>query len=158
LKKIFGLDPGTATTGFAIVEKTNNNLQAIDFGVITTSPRFSLSERIVQLVTDFRKLLKIHQPDIIAIESLFFFKNQKTAFAVAQARGALLFSAAEFGAEICEPTPLQVKQSVTSYGRANKEQVQKMVQQIYGFSEIPKPDDAADALAVAFYASSKLIS
>ena len=150
---ILGIDPGTATTGFAIVEKTRVGLEALDFGVISTSKRKDLPTRLVELVADFRKLVEVHRPDLLAIESLFFFKNQKTAFAVAQARGAIICAAKERGLDIVEPTPLQVKQAVTGYGKASKKQVQKMVQEIYHLEKLPKPDDAADALAIAFIAS-----
>jgi len=151
--RIFGIDPGTATTGFAVIEKEHSNLTVLDYGVIVTSKKLTFPDRCVELVNDLRVLIKTHEPDLVAIESLFFFKNQKTAFAVAQARGAMVCAVAEMGISICEPTPLQVKQAVSGYGRADKKQVQKMVQQIYSLDEIPKPDDAADALAVAFTVS-----
>lgn len=151
--KILGIDPGTATTGFAIVEKVNGGLQAIDFGAITTRAKTSLDSRLLEIADNLSELIALHEPDLVAIESLFFFKNQKTAFAVAQSRGAVLLTVARYKLPIVELTPLQVKQAVTGYGRADKKQIQQMVKEIYGLDKIPKPDDAADALAIAFAAS-----
>lgn len=151
--RVLGIDPGTATTGFAVIEKNPGELIAIDYGVISTSQGLSLPERLIELATDLRDLVETHKPDLAVVESLFFFKNQKTVIDVAQARGVVVFTLAEIGVEIQEVTPLQVKQSVTGYGKAEKKQVQRMVQQIYNLKKIPKPDDAADALAIAFTAS-----
>ena len=151
--KILGLDPGTATTGFAAIEKTAGQLTALDFGIISTRPRVSLENRLLEIAENVAELLETHQPDLVAIESLFFFKNQTTAFAVAQARGAILTEIARFQIPLTEITPLQVKMAVTGYGRADKKQIQKMVQQIFALPKLPQPDDAADALAIAFAAS-----
>ena len=151
--KIIGIDPGTATTGFAVIKKTHTGVEALDFGVITTSKNLELPERLREIAANLRELFVLHQPDVLAVESLFFFKNHTTAFLVAQARGAVLLTAAEHGLPVRDFTPLQVKQAVTGYGRAEKKQIQQMVQQIYALPEIPRPDDAADALAVAFTAS-----
>lgn len=151
--KILGIDPGTATTGFAVIQKNGCEVEALDFGVITTRPKIPLAERLLEISENMSELLATHNPDLVAVESLFFFKNQTTAFAVAQARGAVLATVARFGVPLVEPTPLQVKTAVTGYGRADKKQIQKMVQQIFALDKIPKPDDAADALAIAFAAS-----
>lgn len=150
---ILGLDPGTATTGFAIVEKNRGRLTALDYGVITTSAKLSLPKRLQIIADDLQELIKKYKPNLIVVESLFFFKNQKTVFAVAQARGAILLVASASNAKIKEITPLQVKQAISGYGRADKKQVQKMVQAIYQLAEIPHPDDAADALAIAYAGS-----
>ncbi|MFA6457855.1 MAG: crossover junction endodeoxyribonuclease RuvC [Patescibacteria group bacterium] len=151
--KILGIDPGTATMGFAVIEKITGKVEALDFGVITTQPRASAAERLLEISDNIAELLEIHRPDLVAVESLFFFKNQTTAFAVAQARGVVLASVARCGVPLTELTPLQVKMAVTGYGRADKKQIQKMVQQIFALESIPRPDDAADALAIAFAAS-----
>lgn len=151
--RVLGIDPGIATTGFAIIEKTHGKLAALDYGVISTSKYLDLPERLRELAADIRQLIKTHRPNVAAVESLFFFKNQKTAFAVAQARGVVLCVLSESGVVIREVTPLQVKQAITGYGRANKKQIQKMVQQIYSLPKLPQPDDAADALAIAFTAT-----
>ncbi|OGZ36005.1 MAG: crossover junction endodeoxyribonuclease RuvC [Candidatus Portnoybacteria bacterium RIFCSPLOWO2_01_FULL_43_11] len=145
---ILGLDPGTAATGYGVIKK-QSELRAIDYGCIRTSPQFSTAERLKETHQQIAKLIKKHKPDIIAIEDIFFFKNLKTAIKVSQARGVALLSASQAKIPIAEFTPLQIKQAVTSYGRADKAQVQKMVKILLGLKEIPKPDDAADALAVA---------
>lgn len=151
--KILGIDPGTATTGFAVIEKTPTGLVVLDYGVITTPPRLSLPERLIELSADLQEILETYQPDLAAVESLFFFKNQTTVFPVAQARGVIIYTIAREKIPIVELTPLQVKQSITGYGQADKKQVQKMVKQIFALEKIPQPDDAADALAIAFAAS-----
>lgn len=151
--KIFGIDPGTATTGFAVIEKIESSVRALDFGVISTSPKLSAEKRLQEISENLGELFDSYQPDLVAVESLFFFKNQTTAFAVAQARGVVLLTISKFGLPLVEITPLQVKMAVTGYGKAEKRQVQEMVKTIYCLDEIPKPDDAADALAVAFAAS-----
>ena len=125
--KILAIDPGTATTGFAIVEKNRENLRALDFGVISTPKNIKMEKRLCELAEDLRELIHFHKPKLCAIESLFFFKNQKTAMQVAQARGVALCVACEMGLKIEEFTPLQVKQAVCGYGKADKKQIQKMV-------------------------------
>jgi len=145
---ILGIDPGTAATGFGIIKK-NRELKPIDYGLITTPADLSTAERLNRLHNELHLLIKKHKPDIVAVEDIFFFKNLKTAIKVSQARGVILLTAAKSKIPIFECTPLQVKQAITSYGRAEKIQVQKMVKVLLGLKEIPKPDDAADALAVA---------
>ena len=151
--KILGIDPGTATTGFAIIEKSAGKIAALDFGIISTKANISAAERLLEISENVAQLLELHRPDLAAIESLFFCKNQTTAFAVAQSRGVVLAEIARFGIPIVELTPPQVKMAATGSGRADKKQVQKMVQKIFALEQIPQPDDAADALAVALAAS-----
>lgn len=145
---IMGIDPGTAMTGYGIIEE-EENLSVIDYGCIKTEPNLSTAERLVKIDRQLTKLIRKHKPKKVAIEDIFFFKNLKTAVKVSQARGVVLARAAQMKIPIMEYTPLQVKQAVASYGRADKSQVQKMVKLLLNLREIPKPDDAADALAVA---------
>lgn len=148
---ILGIDPGTAIVGFGLIEKENKSqkLKLIEYGCIKTSAKFSTAERLKIIYEELSSLLKKHKPDIVAVENLFFFKNLKTAINVSQARGVILLAIAEKNIVVAEFTPLQIKQAVACYGRAEKLQVQKMVKTLLGLDEIPKPDDAADALAVA---------
>jgi len=145
---ILGIDPGTALTGYGII-KQNHRLKLIAYGCITTTPRQSPQERLYQLDRELTKIIKKYQPDKIAVEDIFFFKNAKTALKVGQARGVILARAARMKIPVVEFTPLQIKQAVSSYGRAEKKQVQKMVKILLNLDEIPKPDDSADALAAA---------
>jgi crossover junction endodeoxyribonuclease RuvC len=151
--KILGIDPGTATTGFAVIEKISGKIEALDFGIISTQAKIPPAERLLEIAENISELLESYRPDLVAVESLFFCKNQTTAMAVAQARGVVLAEAARFAIPLLELTPLQVKMAATGSGRADKKQVQKMVQKIFALEKIPQPDDAADALAVAFAAS-----
>ena len=150
--KIIGIDPGTAIIGYGVIEESKNKsqkLKVIDYGCITTTPDLSTAERLEKLHRELEKLIKKHKPEIIAVEDIFFFKNLKTAIKVSQARGVILLTIAQNKIPVAEYTPLQIKQAVACYGRAEKAQVQKMVQVLLNLKEIPKPDDAADALAVA---------
>jgi crossover junction endodeoxyribonuclease RuvC len=150
--RILGIDPGTAIMGWGIVEndkKQKNKIRLVDFGVIRTSPGLDMPIRLKDLYDGLVGVVKKYEPNACSIEDLFFFKNQKTVIKVGQARGVAILSAVNFDIPVFDYTPLQVKQAVTGYGRAEKDQVQKMVKLILGLSEIPKPDDAADALAVA---------
>ena len=146
---IIGIDPGTATTGYGIIEKRKDDLKCLEYGCITTKKEELAEKRLEQIFNEITKIIKEWQLDIFAIENLFFFKNEKTAFSVGQARGVLILAAVRQGLEIFEATPLEVKQAVSGYGKADKSQVQKMVKIILSLCEEPKPDDAADALAVA---------
>jgi crossover junction endodeoxyribonuclease RuvC len=146
---ILGIDPGTAATGYGLIKKGVNNLKLIEYGCIKTETRFSTAQRLNQLDQQLAKIIQKHKPQKIAVEDIFFFKNLKTAVKVSQARGAILTRAAQMQIPVIEHTPLQVKQAVTGYGRAEKSQVQKMVKVLLSLKEIPKPDDAADALATA---------
>jgi crossover junction endodeoxyribonuclease RuvC len=145
-----GIDPGTAITGYGFVRRDNmGELLAVDWGVILTSPDDSASHRLVQIYTALNKLLKKQKPDCAAVESLFFQRNVRTAMSVGQARGVVLLSLEQAGIPTYDYNPNQVKQAVSGYGAADKKQMQTMVQTLLRLPELPKPDDAADALAVA---------
>ena len=146
---IIGIDPGTAITGYGVIKKEPSGLKIIDYGCILTEQSLTAAERLKETDRQFVKLIKKYKPEKIAVEDIFFFKNAKTIIKVSQARGVILFRAAKMMIPIFEHTPLQVKQAVTGYGRADKNQVQQMVKNILKLKEIPKPDDAADALAIA---------
>ena len=146
--KIIGIDPGTAIIGYGVID-SNRKLELIDYGCIRTSADLSTADRLVILNKELEKLLKKYKPGAVAVEDIFFFKNLKTAIKVSQARGVILLTIAKLKIPVYEFTPLQIKQAVTCYGRAEKIQVQKMVKTLLGLKDIPKPDDAADALAVA---------
>lgn len=146
---IMGIDPGFAITGYGILKYTGNKFNLIKYGVITTDASEKFADRLKLLSSGIRGLISEYKPDAVCIEELFFNKNIKTAIAAAHGRGVVLLSAAESGAEVYEYTPLQVKQAVVGYGHADKVQVQQMVKILLNLKEIPKPDDAADALAVA---------
>lgn len=147
--RVLGLDPGTATTGWAILEDQCGKLTPIAFGHISTSKEKSESERILEINTDLAKIIAKYSPNEVAIEKLFFFKNKKTIISVGQSRGALLLTLEQKGVKIFGYTPLQVKQAITGYGKADKHQVQLMAKNILGLTSVPKPDDVADAIAVA---------
>ncbi len=149
--KILGIDPGLATIGFAFLE--SNKL--VDFGVISTESGSELPNRLFQISQDFRELLASQRPDIAAVEQLFFVQNVTNGIAVAHARGVVLQILAEEGIPIFEVSPKDVKIAVCGYGNAPKDQVQRAVQQIFQLKSIPRPDDAADAVAVAYWASGK---
>lgn len=145
-----GIDPGTATTGYGLLrELPDGSLSVIEFGVITTPKTDSDPDRLVQLYIRLKEILSAHQPDSAAVEKLFFQKNITTAISVGQARGVVLLALAQAGLVVGEYTPNEVKQSVTGYGSADKRQVQEMVKVLLSLDQIPRPDDAADALAIA---------
>ena len=147
---VLGIDPGTATTGFGLVEETSDKeLKVVDFGVILTKPSDPQEKRLQQIYQSVRDLMLLHHPDSGAVEKLFFQKNVTNALAVGQARGVVLLAFAEEGIPFAEYSPQDVKISVTGYGAAEKRQVQLMVQSLLGLKDLPKPDDAADALAIA---------
>lgn len=146
---ILGIDPGTAITGYGIVSVSGNKLKAVDYGCVRTEAKIPLYRRLQQINHEICRLIEEFKPDHFAIEELFFNKNTRTALSVGQARGVALLAAANAGLVIAEYTPLQVKQAVVGYGRADKSQVQYMVKTILSLREIPKPDDTADALALA---------
>ena len=147
--RVLGIDPGTAIVGYSIIDYENNKIQLIDYGCIYTNKEDSLSLRLEQVYLRVESLINLYKPDHMAIEELFFFKNQKTIISVAQARGVIILKAQLSGLYIYNYTPLQVKTGITGYGRANKKQVQEMTKIILKLNEIPKPDDAADAIAIA---------
>ena len=149
---ILGIDPGTATTGYGIIrkpKKKNGKIKTIDYGCIVTNPGLSPGERLKIINNQLNKLIKEHNPKVLAVESLFFFKNLKTAMPVSQAKGVVLLTASKKKIPVYEFTPLQVKMAVTGYGRAEKKEVQKKIQALLNLKEAPKKDDAADALGVA---------
>jgi crossover junction endodeoxyribonuclease RuvC len=147
--RILGIDPGTATTGWAVVEEIKKNARLVACGCVNTSKFRSDEERLVEIGRDIALLIKKYKPDEAAIEDLFFFKNLKTAITVAQARGVILYEIKKNNIPLFSYTPLQVKQALTGYGRANKNQMQEMVKNILTLKSIPQPDDAADAVAIA---------
>ncbi|HLF28414.1 MAG TPA: crossover junction endodeoxyribonuclease RuvC [Anaerolineae bacterium] len=146
---VLGLDPGTATTGYGFIREENNSLKAVAYGAITTPADWALAQRLVALHRALSDLLALHQPSSAAVEQLFFSRNVRTALAVGHARGVMLLALAQTGLRVSEYTPLEVKQAITGYGRADKKQMQEMVRVLLGLASIPKPDDVADALAVA---------
>ncbi len=147
--RILGIDPGYAIVGFGVIEYKGNSFKVIDYGKITTDSKKSLPERLHIIYNEMENLINVYKPDAVSVEELFFNNNAKTAINVGQARGVILLSAAMAGKEVFEYTPLQVKQAVVGYGRAEKNQVQQMVKMLLNLEKIPKPDDVADALAVA---------
>jgi crossover junction endodeoxyribonuclease RuvC len=145
-----GIDPGTATVGYGLVRELNDgSLQAVDYGVITTAPALPMNERLKIIFDDLTALLERYQPDRAGVEELFFAKNVTTAITVAQGRGVILLALTLANVPILEYKPNIVKQSISGYGAAKKPQMQEMVRMLLGLEKIPKPDDAADALAVA---------
>lgn len=164
---ILGIDPGTATTGFGIIryqqrkkshkkqkrEKEKGALKCLSYGVVKTDPSWSPDKRLQKLYLKIMRLIREWKPKVIAVESIYFFKNLKTALPVSQAKGVILLAAAQKKVPILEITPLQVKTAICGYGRADKKQVQKMIQFLLNLKELPKPDDAADALGVAICCS-----
>jgi crossover junction endodeoxyribonuclease RuvC len=147
--KVLGIDPGPAALGYGIVERIGGRLREVDHGCLTTSPDLSLPERLLAIHTLVDELLALHEPDLMGVERLFFSRNVQTALGVGQARGVVLLAAAQHGTPVREATPNEVKSAIAGYGAADKEQVQRMVQLVLGMSELPRPDDAADALAIA---------
>lgn len=146
---ILGIDPGTASTGYGVIDQAKNSLRAITCGVISTPARKPLAQRLEQIYRETTKLIKKYKPGLVVCEQVFFFKNAKTAISIGHARGVILLASAQHQVNLLEITPLQAKQAVACYGRASKNQVQRMVQTLLGLAKIPKPDDAADALACA---------
>lgn len=147
--KILGIDPGYAIVGYGILDYDGNKFKTVEYGAITTEAGEDMFIRLKKIYDDLCQAIDKYKPDFMAIEELFFNSNQKTAINVAQARGVLTLAAMNNGVEIFEYTPLQVKQAVAGYGRADKNQVQQMVKMLLGLKEVPKPDDTADAVAIA---------
>lgn len=147
---VLGIDPGTALTGFGFIDiAENGNLTVIDYGVVSTPAKTKMENRLLQLYTEINEKILLHHPEKGAVEKLFFRRNVTTAITVGQARGVVLLCMAQAGMEILEFTPMEIKQAVVGYGGAEKIQVQMMVKAILNLEDIPRPDDAADALAVA---------
>ncbi|MEK7203046.1 MAG: crossover junction endodeoxyribonuclease RuvC [Patescibacteria group bacterium] len=149
---ILGIDPGVADTGFGIIANQNNKLTSLVYGSIKTSAKLEFADRLEIINLELTKLIKKYKPNLIAIEELFFCKNIKTALMVGQARGVVVLTAKQNKTSTVEFTPLQVKQAVSTYGRASKDQIKKMVKLLLNLKELPKQDDAADALAIAICA------
>lgn len=147
--RVLGFDPGTATTGYGVVEAHGSKLIHIAHGTIVTAADLPFGARLKKILLEAQRLLEIHDPDAVAIEKLFFSRNVTTALNVAQARGVLAVAVELSGKPIGEFSPLEVKNAVVGYGKADKRQVQEMVKILLGLDKIPRPDDAADALAIA---------
>lgn len=146
---ILGIDPGYAIVGYGVLDYDGNKFKVIEYGAITTDASMDMFDRLKSIYDDLNTVIHRTKPDFMAIEELFFNSNQKTAINVAQARGVLLLAAMNNNIKIAEYTPLQVKQAVAGYGRADKNQVQQMVKLLLGLESVPKPDDTADAVAIA---------
>ena len=147
---ILGVDPGLARLGFGVVKKIKQKVKLINYGCIKTSPDFSTGERLKIINNELNKIIKKYRPEVLAVESIYFFKNLKTAMPVSQAKGVILLTAAKKKIPVYEFTPLQMKMAITGYGKAEKKQVQKMIRVLLDMKEAPKMiDDAADALGIA---------
>ncbi|RJO62030.1 crossover junction endodeoxyribonuclease RuvC [candidate division WS5 bacterium] len=146
---ILGIDPGTATTGYGVIESENGDIKEVSHGCILTKSQEELEKRLDIIFDELTKLIKEFKPDMIAVEELFFASNAKTAISVGHARGVILLACSKAKVPVYEYTPLQVKQAICGYGRGEKQQIQKMVKTLLSLKEIPKPDDAADGLAIA---------
>ena len=146
---VLGIDPGVATIGFGVIRAERQKNTLIQYGAITTPPGIPLSNRLLQIPSDMEELIRAFHPDERAVEELFFTKNITAGIAVAHGRGVILLAAEKLGVPIFEYTPMQVKQAVVGYGGADKRQVMLMTQRLLGMKQIPRPDDAADALAIA---------
>jgi len=146
---ILGVDPGTATTGYGVVEKVGSKIRLIDYGVILTPAKTELHYRLDTIFEELTAVIKKHQPEEMAVEEIFFSTNVKTDISVSQARGVILLAGKKQDVKVAEYKPNEVKMALTGYGRADKQQIQRMVKAVLGLAEIPKPDDAADALAIA---------
>lgn len=152
---VLGIDPGTANTGYGVIKevgklpKTKYCFECVDYGLIKTDPSYTTPERLKKLNNELSKIIKKYRPELLAVESLYFFKNLKTAIPVSQASGVIFLTAAKNNLPVCTFTPLQVKMFVAGHGWAEKEKVQKRIKTILRLKEIPKSDDAADAIAVA---------
>ena len=147
--RIIGIDPGYAIVGYGIIDYSSNHFSVVDYGAVTTKAHTPFDSRLSTIYDGLTQLISMYKPDAMSIEKLFFNTNTTTAIDVAQARGVIVLAAAQGGLDIAEYTPLQVKQSVVGYGRAEKKQVQEMPRLMLNLKSVPKPDDTADALALA---------
>jgi len=154
--RIIGIDPGTATTGFGVIEPINHKYKLIDAGVIRTPAKQEDAIRLQTIYENVCEIIDEYKPTVMSIEKLFFAKNVTTAMTVSQARGVVLLAAQQRGLTIFEYTPLQIKQAITGYGQAEKAQMQEMVRILMNLKEVPKPDDCADAIAAAICCSMSL--
>lgn len=148
-KIVLGIDPGLASTGWGVICEENNKIKLLDFGCISTYPRHYCGKRLQTITKELEKIIKKYKPQFASVEDIFFAKNVKTALKVSQAKGAILLILEKNRIPVREFTPLQIKQAITGYGKADKLQMQKMIRLILKMKTIPKPDDAADALAAA---------
>ncbi|MGB4759357.1 MAG: crossover junction endodeoxyribonuclease RuvC [Candidatus Saccharimonadales bacterium] len=147
--RILGIDPGTGILGFGVIDVIKGKASLVDAGVVRTPPHTPLDERLVDIYESLQQIIKETKPDHMSIEKLFFAQNVTTAMSVSHARGVAMLAGKQGGLTIYEYTPLQIKQGLTGYGRADKKQIQEMVRVILGLKEVPKPDDCADAIAAA---------
>jgi crossover junction endodeoxyribonuclease RuvC len=147
--RILGIDPGTSLTGFGVIEETAGEIAVVAYGVITTESQTPMPERLREIHRELEQIISLHAPQAAAVERLFFQRNVRTALAVGQARGVVLLALAQAGLPVAEYTPPEVKQAVTGFGGADKRQIQEMVRVLLRLADIPRPDDAADALAIA---------
>jgi crossover junction endodeoxyribonuclease RuvC len=147
--RILGIDPGYGRTGYGVIETDGNRLRPLEFGLIETGSQLSMEKRLLQLYEALLQIMDRRQPDSLAVEELFFSKNVTTGIGVSQARGVVLLAAAQSGLPVYEYKPVQVKQAIAGYGKAEKKQIQEMVRVFLSLPNVPKPDDVADALAVA---------
>lgn len=147
--RILGIDPGYAITGYGIIDYTGSSFKVGEYGALTTPANMEFAARLKHLYDDLTQIIIKHNPDFLSVEELFFNTNVKTAIAVGHARGVLILAAQNLNIPVYEYTPLQVKQAVTGYGRATKTQIQQMVKMLLNLEKVPKPDDTADALALA---------
>ena len=152
---ILGIDPGTATVGWGIIDSTGGTVLPVAFGHISTSKDLPMEKRLLEIAHDIEAIIQQYQPEEAGVEELFFFNNQKTIISVAQARGVILLTLERLRVKINGYTPLEIKQALTNYGRAEKTQMQLMVKNILKLKTIPKPDDTADALAIALCHASR---
>ncbi|MFH1712107.1 MAG: crossover junction endodeoxyribonuclease RuvC [Patescibacteria group bacterium] len=152
---ILGIDPGYGRCGFGVITANGHDWDCVTHGVITTTAGLDHPDRLKEIAEDYERLLEAHKPDLVGIEELFFVQSTTTALKVAEVRGVIMMMAAKKGIKVVEVKPTEVKMALTGYGRADKHQIQEMVKTIFGFKEIPRPDDAADALAVAWTAATK---
>lgn len=147
--RVLGIDPGTGIVGFGVVDFSGSKSKMVDAGVIRTRPNQALDERLLEIHLSIEQIIEQNKPEIMIIEKLFFAQNVTTAISVSHARGVIMLAGRQADLKIVEITPLQIKQSLTGYGRATKHQIQEMVKTMLNLSEVPKPDDCADALAAA---------
>ena len=147
--RILGIDPGIAIVGYGVIDKEGNRYKTVAYDAVITRAHTPLEERLEKVYTGINEIIKIYKPDAMSIEELFFNNNAKTALTVGQARGVIILAAVQNHVPVYEYTPLQVKQALTGYGRASKSQIQQMMKSMLALTEIPKPDDVADALAIA---------
>ena len=147
--RVLGIDPGSLKSGYGLVDEQQGQLTVVDYRVIRTVPDTPLAQRLLLISARLQELIARHAPDEVAVEDVFVAKNAQSSLKLGQARGAILLTVAQAGLPVAEYTPMEVKQSAVGYGRADKEQVQQMVKVLLRLKEIPTPDDAADALAIA---------